>query len=422
MKKLFVIAVVLITVFASCPHTPTETKGEIVFWIPFGSPSDKYLVEIVNKFNTTNPSMRVTWVQYEDSDEYLERLRDAIRDGNPPNVILIDRFSVAQRAAEMYLHDLTPYLNIITHDFLSFAWEETQFRERTYAIPFDADVRGLFYNRNILREAGFPIPIDTDTDELYELHWKSGPITLARLEEISRTVNEHFNNTKIGFIPQMDQGWHYTWGSNFGGEFADAAGRNITPTNQGVIAGFRFLFDWNNNMRKAGIDLNDFLSEYYQNQYNYSSHPFIRGNLAMTINGDWFMDIIERYTEDFDYGVTFIPIPEGYEDFPWTEGVSRPHTWTGGYAFAIPRGSRNTAEAMRFIEFASGPVGQRIYISNSEKLRLFGAFLSKKGFTPPISLISGKLFHLPETARLSPSVIPIGTRSLRCRKESLKAR
>ena len=42
----------------------------------------------------------------------------------------------------------------------------------------------------------------------------------------------------------FDQGWHYTWGFDYGGKFADLAACKVTPTDPGVVAGYQFMYDW----------------------------------------------------------------------------------------------------------------------------------------------------------------------------------
>jgi multiple sugar transport system substrate-binding protein len=330
---------------------------EVVFWTSHGPPENEILQGIVDAYNRTNPAVRVRFVQVPGSETDTAALMTAVRGGTGPDVYMLDRFIVAQRAADGVLTDITDVLTRIdpniSNKFMPFAWEEAQFRGRTFALPFDTDTRGLFYNIDMLRQAGIDPAI---------MDRSRGPITFDQLRDISRridTKDARGEYTRIGFIPQHNQGWHYTWGFNFDGEFAAPDMRTVTPTNDGVIAGFRFLYEWNYQMGFGKVQA--FLSKYSPRPDDYySNHPFIKEALAMTIHGDWFIDVLQKYNDDLEYGVTFIPVPQAGD---------RPSTWTGGYAFAIPDGVRSNriTEAMKFIAFACGPIGQRHYCAAFDK-------------------------------------------------------
>jgi len=53
-----------------------------------------------------------------------------------------------------------------TSQFWPFTWEQTLYEGESYGAPFEIDVRVLFYNKNLLQEAGFENPPQT-WDELW---------------------------------------------------------------------------------------------------------------------------------------------------------------------------------------------------------------------------------------------------------------
>jgi len=342
--------VTLALICSACPLATQDETDSIVFWIPFESPNDTYLKRIAANYNETNPPTPVTVVSVPQRDiTDISDLLVAMQAGTAPDVFMLDRFTVYQRAEQGVLSDMTPYLSgsrISRNNFREWAWAETLYQRKTYAIPFDADLRGLFYNKDMLRAAGI------DDKTLATLDYINGPITHEELWDIVKTVTEHYQasgQNKLGFIPQMDQGWHYTWGFSFNGSFANPL--NLV-NDTGVREGFRFLYETNKELRDNGIDVEAFLSEHRKYPEDPDHHPFVQGNLAMTVHGDWFITSISSNTKfNFDYGVTYIPVPD----------EKRPFTWAGGYAFGIPATSKKTAAAMRFIAYACGMEGQRTY-------------------------------------------------------------
>jgi multiple sugar transport system substrate-binding protein len=325
---------------------------KVVFWTSHGPPDNAVLESIAAAYNATNPAVPVEFVQVPGSETDVTSLMTAVRGGAGPDVYMLDRFTVAQRASDGLLEDLTEELAKLDPNlkskYLPFAWNEAQYRGKTYALPFDTDTRGLYYNKKMLRDAGI---------DPAELDRKNGPITLARLREIARKVDTkdaQGNYTRVGFVPQIEQGWHYTWGYLFGGKFADLSAGRVTPTDPGVVTAFQYLYDYN---REMGVQqVQTFISSYNPPNNPPQQHPFITGNLAMMVNGDWFLNTLRTYAPDVEYDITYIPtVKEG----------DAPTTWAGGWSFVIPAGSKRKEAATRFVHWACGAAGQRIYTKDS---------------------------------------------------------
>ncbi|GHV24751.1 sugar ABC transporter substrate-binding protein [Spirochaetia bacterium] len=326
--------------------------GEVVFWTSHGPPDNGILESIVNTYNATNPDVKVKFVQVPGSETDNTSLMTAVRGGTGPDVYMLDRFIVAQRASDGILEDLTADLAKLDPDlknkYLPFAWDEAQYRGKTYALPFDTDTRGIYYNKKMLRDAGIDLAL---------FDRKNGPMTLDKLREVARKIDTkdgQGNYTKVGFIPQVEQGWHYTWGFLFGGEFADLAAGKVTPTNPGVVAGFQFLYDWNKEMGVQQVQT--FISSYMPPNNPPQQHPFITGNLAMIVTGDWFLNTMRTYAPDVEYDVTYIASAKAGD---------KPSTWAGGWSFVVPTGSKRKEAAVKFIRWACGADGQRIYTRDS---------------------------------------------------------
>jgi len=189
--------------------------------------------------------------------------------GEPPDVILFDRFAISEWAAkgaftplgEFVARDLSawnewnaapdasnrlpPWPGAVEEppravgaaplpavgpirqaDFYPACWDEAVFSDphsgtRTlYGIPFNADDRALFYNKDILVRHGF-------TNELGEAQ---PPRTWEELEEMAVAMTERDENgeiVSIGFIPNFGNSWLYLYGWQAGGEF----NKGVSPIN-----------------------------------------------------------------------------------------------------------------------------------------------------------------------------------------------
>jgi multiple sugar transport system substrate-binding protein len=67
--------------------------------------------------------------------------------------MVLDRFTVAQRAATGLLRDITPLVakegKDLGADYLDFAWKEVVYQNKVYGLPIGTDVRALFYNKKM---------------------------------------------------------------------------------------------------------------------------------------------------------------------------------------------------------------------------------------------------------------------------------
>jgi multiple sugar transport system substrate-binding protein len=338
--------------------------GEVVLWTTHTDLALKVQREMVKTYNARDPGNRVKLVAVTGDETDIAKLTAAVRGGKGPDVYLLDRFTTAQRAEQGILADLTEFMendggvDSFKDQYLDFAWDEMQFEDKPYGLPMETDARGLWYRKDVLREAGVN-PAELDS--------KNGPVTVDKVKEIARKVDETDASgafTRAGFIPWFDQGWHYTWGFTYGGEFYDEGACKVTPTHQGVVAGFEFLRDWAEEMnpRKAQA----FLSTYAQctgpytcPPINPAQHPFMTGRLGMVVTGNWFIGLLEEYAPKADADITFIPIPkEGDESA----------TWAGGWSVVIPEGAKNTEGAWELIKWWAGPEGQRQYTEGAKQI------------------------------------------------------
>jgi len=116
MKRVTVLLSVLLIisasfVFAAGRQAAGSQTEEVIFWTSHGPPANDVLESIVNDYNRTNPAVRVKFVQVPGSETDTAALMTAVRGGTGPDVYMLDRFIVAQRAADGILTDLTDIVN-----------------------------------------------------------------------------------------------------------------------------------------------------------------------------------------------------------------------------------------------------------------------------------------------------------------------
>jgi multiple sugar transport system substrate-binding protein len=347
----------------TCQAGATEVK----FWTEHTPPASDTLAAIVDSFNQANPGICVKMSIVPGSETDIAKLLTAIRGGAAPDVYLADRFTVPQRAAEGVLAEL-PEAAGLQGQYLEFAWAETQFQGQTYALPFDTDARALFYNIDLIEAAG---------EDPSRLDIANGAPTIATVLEIAdaiTTEDANGNYDLMGWIPggpgpagqpgAIDQGWHYTWGFAHGGNFADTAACQVTPTDPGVVAGFQFLYDF--AQERDPEKISRWVSTNVPPNPSGSQQAFVTGKLAMVVTGDWRIAEMAQYKPDVEFGFTYIPVPnEGDE----------PATWAGGWSVALIPDSPAPEEAWQFMQYIAGPEGQAVYTRETAHLPTLTALL-----------------------------------------------
>lgn len=191
--------------------TTTAGPVTVTFWTSHTPPDTETMQQMVDTYNKSHTNIQVKMTIVPGSETDIAKLMTAVRGGTGPDVYELDRFTVAQRASAGVLDDLTPFIQKsdpnLSSKYVGYAWGETQFEGKTWALPFDSDSRGLFYNIDMLQKAGIdPSVLDP----------KNGPPTLAEVDQIANKLDQTDSNgnyTQMGWIPydtSFSQGWHYT--------------------------------------------------------------------------------------------------------------------------------------------------------------------------------------------------------------------
>ena len=369
----------------NCAAGATEVK----FWSSHTPPDSDSIANIVNAFNTANPTICVKLTLVIGSETDVAQLVTAMHGGAAPDIYEADRFTVPERAANGVLAELPAEAVALKDNYLEFAWNETQFQGKTYALPFDTDARALFYNKDMLTAAG----VDAATmKKLDDGLANNAPITWDELAAIAAKVTKvdaSGNFTQLGYYPYQGpngnatQAWHYTYGFSFGGSFADLAGCKVTPADPGIVKGFQWLHDY---VKTLDPDkLQRFSSTNYPPNYPTSQDPFLNGKVGMVITGDWSFANMAKYVPNTKFGFTLIPVPKAGDASA---------TWAGGWSLALIPGAAHPAEALKFMEYMTGKDGEAAYTKETTHLPTWKTLLTDTTLYDPshaqfLSLLAG---------------------------------
>jgi len=342
--------------------TRAQDSNTVTFWTTYVANDLDNVQAVVDGYNAQSTAGQVELVQIPPAQVTdVTTLMTAVRGGTGPDLYLFDRFIVAQRAADGLLQDLSSLgANELMANYVPFAAAESMFNGNAYCLPFDTDVRALYYNRGMIEGAGIDSsPLDP----------ANGPATWDQVAEIANQLNVQDSNgnyTQMGFIPWVNQGWHYTYGFAFGGSFMDYDTCQVTPDDAEIVQGFQWVQDY--CVALDANKVNAFGAPSMQPGFDPATHPFNIGTLAMQITGDWHIGQMELYGPEIDYGITYMPVP--------TAGASS-ETWAGGWSVVIPQGAKNVEGAWAAMQWICGADGGRIYTERSRHVPVVTALYAE---------------------------------------------
>ena len=324
---------------------PSEAKIQMEAWSRMTDNAQESILEIIdmyNESNTIDAEVSFVYIAQTQGSQADEKLLTAVAGGTPPAVYYADRFTVPQFAHQGFftnIKDFADAAGVSADQYFDFAWDETVYKGGVYALSFDTDTRGLWYNMDIMEEAG--------------LDPESPPTTLEELKSMTEALTVHGTGgaiTRYGFNPLYDQAWLYTWGFDFGGLFQDPETKEITFSDPKNIESMEFVKEF---VDEIGIeDIDAMISACAAGACSGPNDYFWSGQTAMTCSGNWKVAQHYQYTPDGNYGIVPMPGPDGP-----APGAS----WAGGWSWCVPTGVEDVASAFDACSYFCGPIGQMKY-------------------------------------------------------------
>lgn len=328
----------------------------IVFWGSNQFGEDIYTV--VHQFEKANPQYKVIMgtAAARDVTGDAQRLLSAVAGGVPPDVVVFDRFAIGEWAARGALTDMRPFLDaqpkddpyrINLDEFYEWAVSEAMYAPPRsneppgiFGIPTTADIRVLYSNADLLRQEGL---VDAQGNPRPPRTWDELREYANRLTRFQEPGNRTSGITRLGFAPNFGNSWLYLYAWQAGGEFLDPTRTRVTMDSPPVVRALQFMVD-------VYDDLGGFprVSAFESSFQGGELDPFLRGQLAMKIDGDWALAAIADWRRDMDFLVTPAPMPADQ-----LAAGRDPVTWAGGFSMVIPATAHNPEGAFKLIQYLS---------------------------------------------------------------------
>lgn len=302
--------------------------------------------KIIPEFKKTHPNVDVKLSPLNVSEgDYFAKIALMLKSGNTaPDIVTEDTFMVNSDASAGYLESLDDKLK---------GWNEwQQFTEnvkngviaqdgKIYGVPYNTDSRGLWYNKELFRQAGLPVPWEPKTwDDI---------LTAAKTIKVklpADVVPLWMNSGKAsGEATSMQTFEMLLYGTGY--PLYDTEAKKWIVKSSGLTDTFKFI----DQIYKQKLGPN--LSQVLNGQGGSIAYQQLmpKGKMAIGLDGIWQFG---TWRKDGS-----APWPEsrdviGYAAMPTEKGQSPGSvSMSGGWAWSIPKNSGQKELAWEFIKLAS---------------------------------------------------------------------
>lgn len=280
---------------------------------------------IIDDFNNLHEGEIVVEALAVNFWDYWDKISVSMSAQEEPDIFLHDLGNVGRRAETGAIMDLSAFLaqaGMVPDElYFSAPLEMCRHDEGLYALPYETDVRLLFYNREMLAEAGYnPDRAPESWDEL----WKIGKDLTVEFDDGT------YDRMGLNILLPQSYFLTYVWGT--GADYLDNEGQ-IKVNSPGVIDA---LVEWKAMVDSYGHQkMQKFASEFGGG----AADPFIVEKLAMTIGVPDFYSQIKKYNPELDFGYCQVPYPAG------------PTSWSNGFSLEMSSRSDHPGEAFQFMQY-----------------------------------------------------------------------
>lgn len=280
-----------------------DADTTITFWYGWSAPSEvKAIQDTIDAFEKDNPNIHVKAVGNITDDKINQALRAG--GSNAPDVVSsFTTDNVGQFCTSHAFVDLNPFMEKSGIDpktmFPAPQLEYTQFEGNQCSLPLLSDAYGLYYNKDAFKEAGITAP----------------PKTLSEFDADAVKLTKKSGDTysQLGFMP-LYHGYESTI-THFAAQWSPTYFTSDGKSNVASDPGLKAAYQWQKALveKLGGFDrLSKFRASFGDEWSN--NNPFMIGQTAMAIDGEWRAGMIEDAGSKVHFGVAPFPVPDDMAD------------------------------------------------------------------------------------------------------------
>lgn len=183
LRKIFsamLVSTLSLSLMAGCGDSSNETKTDesgatvIKFGIHVSNPEEQEPVtyNIVQAFNKANEGKYKVEFEAADTETHSKNMKLKAEDGTLPQIFWIEGSEASEYSEAGVLMDLTEFLDENTEIKKALGGMEAAFKDDNgqFGLPYQCNVQGIFYNKELFDKAGVSYPTDDTTyDEFVEM-------------------------------------------------------------------------------------------------------------------------------------------------------------------------------------------------------------------------------------------------------------
>lgn len=312
-------ATVVSTMISGCGNAKERVNkdGEsvITIWSPSDEPAiEEWWEEKINAFNAEHKGeihLKREAIVRADSYAYEDKVNAAITSKDLPDILYVDGPTVSVYAANDIIIPLDDmFAKEDWDDFLDSTKNQGTYDGKIYAIGATESSVALYYNRDMLDEAGIKAP-----DKLEDAWtWSEFADVAGKLTKDGVMGTNIIMDKGEGLPYVLEQFW-ISNGTDFVCEDGSKADGYINS--------------------QAGVEAATFLNELIQNGYanlDPIQKEFHNGRAATMLGGSWEVATLEKDYPDLNWGVTYFPV---------ADKGGTPTSPTGDWAAAVTRDTQD---------------------------------------------------------------------------------
>lgn len=280
-----------------------SARTTITFWHGWSDPSEvKAIQATIGSFEKDHPNIVVQAVGNITDD----KINQALRAGGASAPDVVSSFTtdnVGEFCTSKALVDLTPFLRKSgidpTATFPAAQLSYTAFDGNQCTLPLLSDAYGLYYNKKAFQEAGISAP----------------PRTLSELDaaavKLTKTSGSGYQS--LGFMPNY-HGYESTV-THFAAQWSPTYFTPDGRSNVADDAGLKAAYQWQKALvgKLGGFARLEKYRSTFGDEFS-DSNPFMKGKVAMAIDGEWRAGMIAGSKNPVDFGVAPFPVPDDMAD------------------------------------------------------------------------------------------------------------
>lgn len=299
-------------------QTGTGEKIKLSFWDFHTDAEKEFFQQLVNEYNASQDKVVIETSFFNQGDYTTTKLPTAFANEEGPDIFMISPGDFMKFAKAGIMADLTPYFPAgAKEDFVPASLDAVTVDNKILALPFELELLGLYYNKEMLKQANVEVP--KTWDELLDAARK------LKTDKVAGLVLPPDKGPYFNFI------WYpFLWQQ--GGDVLNKEGTQSTFNTPEVAKALDFWGTFfKEGLSPSKLQIGPWDIENLGNK-----------SAAMQVVGTWAINMAETKFKDVPIDVAPLPIPEG----------GKAATDAGGWKFAVNARGKHVEEAAKFVMWA----------------------------------------------------------------------